>query len=470
MFKKLLNKETNSIGVGGAILAFSALLSRMLGLVRDRLLANQFGAGEALDIYYASFQIPDFFYNLFILGTLSVAFIPVFTGYIQNGEKQKIGDDGLKFANTILNTVFLCMGAGCLGLILFAPYVLRLIVPGFSGEKYAGTVIMTRIMLFSPFFFSISSVFGSMLTSFKRFIVISFAPLLYNLGIIFGVIVLAPNFGINGLAFGVILGAFFHMLIQFAAVKNLGYRYQKIIDFNGKGIKKFIRLFLPRIISMDLSQVSILIANIFGSILKGGSIAIFNLANNIQSLPLGLFGVSLAAAAFPHLSAAAAEKDYKKFRRNLAKTSFRILCFILPAGIILFIFSQPIVTLLLSTGKFLSKETTMTSAVLSCFCLGLLPQGLIPLFLKAFYSLQDTITPLIINIVSIVIDVLASFFFVRLLSSMNWTSKFIFDFFGILGTEDIRVLGLALGFSLASWINLLLVYSLIYLRLKKIDA
>lgn len=454
--------------MGGIIFAFSALSSRMLGLVRDRLLANQFGVGEVLDIYYASFQIPDFFYNLFILGTLSVAFIPVFAGYIQNGERRKFSEDGLKFANTILNTVFLFMGAGCIVLIFFAPYILRLIVPGFSGEKYAGTVVMTRIMLFSPFFFSVSSVFGSMLTSFRRFVVISFAPLLYNLGIIFGIVVLAPNFGVNGLPFGVILGAFLHMLIQFTAAKGLGYRHQKIIDFNNEGVKRFARLFLPRIVSMDLSQVSILIANIFGSVLSTGSIAIFSLANNIQSLPLGLFGLSLAAAAFPHLSEAVANKDYKGFEANISRTSFRIICFILPASIILFIFSRPVVMLLLSTGKFSVKETAITSAVLSCFCLSLFPQGLIPLFLRAFYSLHDTITPLVVNIASIIIDVVASFFFVRLLGSASWASGFIFDFFGILAAEDIRVLGLALGFSLASWINLLMVYFLIRFRLRVI--
>lgn len=470
MFNKFLNRETNSISAGGMIFAFSALLSRILGLVRDRLLANQFGAGEVLDVYYASFQIPDFFYNLFILGTLSVAFIPVFTGYIQNGERQKFSEDALTFANTILNLVFLLMGTGCFMLIIFAPYILRFIVPGFSGEKYADTVMMTRVMLFSPFFFSISSVFGSMLTSFRRFIVISIAPILYNTGIIFGVIFLAPRFGIRGLAFGVISGAFLHMFVQFASTKYLGFRYKKIIDIKSSGIKKFTRLFIPRIISMDLSQVSILVANIFGSILSGGSIAVFNLANNIQSLPLGLFGISLASAAFPHLSEAASEKNYKKFRENLSKTSRKIIFFMLSAGVILFIFSQPIVKLLLSTGKFSAKEAVLTSAVLSCFCLGLFPQGLIPLFLRAFYSLQDTVTPLVINIVSIIIDVFASFLFVRLLGSPGWINKFIYDYFGLLGTEDIRVLGLALGFSLASWINLLMIYSSLRFRLKELHA
>ncbi|MDD5773035.1 MAG: murein biosynthesis integral membrane protein MurJ [bacterium] len=470
MLNKILNRETNSISAGGIIFAFSALLSRILGLVRDRLLANQFGAGEVLDVYYASFQIPDFFYNLFILGTLSVAFIPVFTSYIQNGERQKFSEEALSFANSILNLVFLLMGAGCFILIILAPYILHFIVPGFSGGKYAETVMMTRVMLFSPFFFSISSVFGSMLTSFRRFIVICIAPILYNAGIIFGVIFLAPIFGVKGLALGVISGAFLHMLVQFFATKNLGYRYQKIIDVNSAGIKKFTRLFIPRIISMDLSQVSILIANIFGSVLTGGSIAVFNLANNIQSLPLGLFGISLASAAFPHLSEAASDKNFIKFREHLSKTSWKIIFFILSASVILFIFSQPIVRLLLSTGKFSAKEAALTSAVLSCFCLSLFPQGLIPLFLRAFYSLQDTVTPLIINIVSIIIDVLASFLFVRLLGSSGWMNKFIYDYFGIFRTEDIRVLGLALGFSLASWINLLLIYSLIYLRLKKIDA
>ena len=215
MLKRILNRETSSIGAGGIIFALSALFSRILGLVRDRLLVNQFGAGETLDIYYASFQIPDFFYNLFILGTLSVAFIPVFTNYIHNGERDKFSEDGLNFTNTILNLVFLIMGAGSFILIIFAPYILRFIVPGFSGDKYNETVMMTRIMLLSPFFFSISSVFGSMLTSLRRFIVISLAPILYNLGIISGVIFLAPVFGIKGLAFGVILGAFLHTLAQF---------------------------------------------------------------------------------------------------------------------------------------------------------------------------------------------------------------------------------------------------------------
>ncbi|MBI5207870.1 MAG: murein biosynthesis integral membrane protein MurJ [Candidatus Firestonebacteria bacterium] len=472
MLKTWLNKETKSIKGGAIILAFSSLASRILGILRDRILASFFGASDMLDIYYASFQIPDFFYNIFILGTLSVAFIPIFTTYIynSNGKTSEFYDESLEFTNTILNMVIICMGAGCLTLLFFTPILVKFVAPGFSGEKYNITITITRIMLISPFIFSLSSILSSILTSYKRFLAISFAPIFYNLGIIFGAIVLTPLFGIKGLSIGVIIGAVLHVLVQIPPIKKLGYKYKININLKNIKVKEFGRLFFPRIIGIDISQASLLIGSIIGSYLTKGSIAIFNLANNLQSLPTGIFGISLVSSVFPHLSGAFARNDLEQFREDFYKTISQILFFLIPSSIFLFILRKNIIELILKAGKFESKDVLLTSAVLGYFCLSLIPQGVTPLFLRSFYSMHDTITPVVINVICICIDIAASLWFTMLLGNSNLFHNISMQIYGFSSNEDIRVLGLAMGFSISSWITLIILYIFLRMRIKNLYA
>ncbi|HCP08889.1 MAG TPA: murein biosynthesis integral membrane protein MurJ, partial [Candidatus Moranbacteria bacterium] len=213
MIKRIFNngilngKPAQSVTAAAFIITVAGLASRTLGLLRDRFLASTFGAGDTLDVYYAAFRIPDLIYNLLILGALSAAFIPVFTGLISKDQKE----DAWKAANGILNLSIFFIIIVSLILAVFAPYLMKVITPGFPAEKMEMVVSFTRIMFLSPLFLGISGIFGGILTSYKRFLIYSIAPILYNLGIIFGVLVLVRFMGPIGLAWGVVLGAFLHM-------------------------------------------------------------------------------------------------------------------------------------------------------------------------------------------------------------------------------------------------------------------
>jgi len=199
-------------------------MSRALGILRDRVLAGEFGAGSELDMYFAAFRIPDLLFNLLVLGALSAGFIPVFTTYLSNKKK------AWELVNIILNLIFVALVLITILLIILTPWLVKLITPGFSLEQLQITATLTRIMFLSPIFLAISGIFGSVLQSFKRFFIFSLAPIMYNVGIIIGALFFVPYLGIYGLAWGVVFGAMLHMAIQFPLIIYLGYRYFKNDD------------------------------------------------------------------------------------------------------------------------------------------------------------------------------------------------------------------------------------------------
>ena len=412
------------------IIALFSMLSRLVGLLRDRIFASHFGAGETLDVYYAAFRVPDFLFNLLILGTLSAAFIPIFTSYRVKNE-----ETAWRIANTIFNLTFFAMGVLSIFLVGLAPLVVKIIVPGFSAEKMEATVAVTRIMLLSPFFFSLSSVFSSILNSYKRFAVVAALPVVYNLSIIAGAIFLYPRFGLAGLAWGVVIGAFLHMLLQIPSLLRTGYRWRPVLELQQSGVKKIAKLFLPRILTMDFSP---LIASAVGSTLSVGSIAVYNLANNLQSVPLGVIAVSFATVAFPVLSEAAAKQDSGKFRTVFNETLAQILYLMIPLSALMLVLRAQIVRLILGAGLFTWEDTIWTISTLAFFAISLFAQGLIPLLARAFYSLHNTVAPVVTGLVSAVVNIFAALYF---------TSHF-----------GLGVSGLALAFSVASVLNFLMLF------------
>lgn len=302
---KLFTQESKTIAGGAFLIAVSSILSRILGLFRDRLLVSRFGVSDALDAYYASFQIPNFLFALLILGTLSVAFIPVFTEYVAKDRRE----DAWHMTNSILTIVGVVMGVLCLALSIGAHKLVPVIAPGFEGEKLALTIALTRVMMLSPFIFALSAVLTSVLNAHKRFLAASLAPLLYNASIIFGIVVLAKPFGVLGVAYGAILGAVLHFLVQLPAVIALGWRSRFVFDAKHEGVREVGRLFLPRIFGIDISQISQFIGTAIGTTFGVGAPALFNLAMNIAAVPVGVVAIPFAMAAFPALSEAAARND-----------------------------------------------------------------------------------------------------------------------------------------------------------------
>lgn len=396
-------KPLRTVGGAAVIIAVSGIVSRVLGFLRDHLLAARFGAGDTLDAYYAAFQLPDFFYNLIVLGALSAAFVPVFTELIDHEHK----DAAWRLTNELLTSLFVILVAVALLGMVFAPWVVHFFAPGFSGEKLALTTTLTRIMLLGPIFLGISSVFGGVLVSFKQFIGSSLAPIFYNLGIIAGISFLVPSFGPTGLGWGVVFGASLHLSVQYPAFARSGFRWHipAHLPWHDRNVLRVLWLMIPRTLGMAINQVTTLVENQFASLLTSGSLSVLRLSNNIQSVPLGLFGIPFSLAAFPSLSIYAAQKKEKEFFEALTSTTRRILFFVVPISLFLIIFRAQFVRVILGSGEFDWNDTILTFEVLKWFAVSLFAQSLIPLFARAFFALQDTRTPFYISLVSALIQI-----------------------------------------------------------------
>lgn len=394
--RKFLNGQSRTITSAALILGLASMASRFLGLIRDRLLAGHFGAGDSLDIYYAAFRVPDLIYNLLIMGTLSAGFIPVF---ISLWEK-KTSEESWKFVNSILNILMLGMIA--LGVLFFilTPYFMKLLTPGFSGQKLEMTIALTRIMFLSPILLGISSIWGAVLQSLKRFLVFSLSPIFYNLGIIFGILFLVPRFGLYGLAYGVVLGAFFHMLIQLPAVIMSGYKYDFVFGWAKEPVRRLARLMVPRVLTLAVSQLNFAAITAIASVLAAGSLAVFNLSYNIWSFPLGIISASLATAAFPSLAQHIAKNEREEFSKTFSATMRQILFLIIPSSALFIVLRAQIVRVILGTGKFNWTDTQLTISSLEFLTLGLFAESLILLLVRGFFAFEDTKTPFWIGFVS----------------------------------------------------------------------
>ena len=311
------------------LIASFSLLSKLLGAVRQAVFANRFGAGEEIDIYVAAFRVPDLLFNLLILGTLSVAFIPVFVSYLNRGK-----GPSFEIASTIFNITLVAMGALSLLGAFAAPVLVRAIVPGFGEIQTTQTIALTRILMLSPLLFSLSSVLSSILHSFKRFLLAAVAPLFYNLSIIFGVWYLYPRWGLRGLAYGVVLGAALHFLIQLPAAVRLGLRPLSFWNWRHPGVQKIAKLFWPRVFGVELGQISLLVASVIASFQAAGSLAIFYFAYDLETVPLGVFAMSFAIAAFPTMADYFSKNNIQGFKTFFAQTVVQILFLMLPISVL----------------------------------------------------------------------------------------------------------------------------------------
>jgi len=453
MFKDIFKRQINSITVAAAFVALSSLASRLLGIFRDRILAGQFGAGTILDIYYAAFRIPDLTYNLIVLGALSAGFIPIFTSLIRDFKCVQTEDcnprlknkEAWDLANNVLNILLLGLAGLSLAGIIFAPALTRIIAPGFGPEEQALTAALTRVMFLSPLFLGISGIIGGILQSFKRFLVYSLAPVFYNLGIIIGALYLVPHWGIYGLAWGVIIGAFMHMAIQVPVAYHLGFRFKLKINWRDSYTWKMGRMMVPRTLSLAISQINLVVITILASNLSAGSLSVFNLANNLQSFPVGIFGVSFAIAAFPSLAESAFDKE--KLAANFSQTIRQILFFVIPATFLIIALRAQIVRVVLGTGNFDWQDTILTMNTLGFFALSLFAQATIPLLIRVFYARHNSAIPFYLGLVSAATNVALSLFL----------------------APRLGVAGLALAFSIANILNFLLLWIWLHLRVGVLD-
>ena len=457
--------ELQSITGAAILIGASSLLSRFLGVIRERLLVSVFGVGDELDAYFASFQAPNFIYNLLVLGTLSVALIPVFAHYYERDKKE-----ACEIAGAVFNATVAVMGFFSLALFAFAPFFARVAAPGFDGEKMRLTIELTRIAALSPLFFSLSSVFGSVLNARRNFLAGALSPIAYNLSIIFAALFGVSAFGVRSLAYGVVIGAAAHALIQFIPARAIGFRFVSGWRLRRPGVREVWKLFFPRIWGIDISQISLFVGSMIGSTFSVGSVTLFNLANNIQAVPLGVFGVPLAIAAFPVLSSALARGERAEFLQVFSRTARQIAFFLMPLGAITIVLRAHLVRLIIGTESLSWNDTRLAAAALAIFAGSLFFQGLTPLLSRAFYALKNTIIPVIVSGIAVAVFAALVAGFEQLLAGGSPVLPRLQNFLRLVGVPDLRLLGLPLAFSGASAAQALILAAALRVKLGPIGG
>ncbi len=440
--KFIKKKQASSVAVAALIVSIFGILSRILGLLRDRVLSAHYGAGDILDVYYAAFRIPDFIFELLIVGSFSAAFIPVFTR-LRVRDKY---EESWQLAQDLLLLFTLSISFFAIFAVIFAPQLMHVVAPGFTEEKILLSTKFIKIMLISPIFLAASAIIGGILVSLKRFVLYASAPIFYNIGIIIGITVIVPYLNNPiGLAWGVVLGAFLHFSIHLIALSGTSWKFKlpTFYFYKNPNVKSVLHLMIPRVFGGASNQISLIFVTIFASGLASGSLVVFTFAQNIQSVILGLVGTSFALAVFPSLSIKYAKGDLEKFSILLDRTLRRILFYSVPMSVLFWILRVQIVRVIYGAGHFNWKATNITTQVLGILLISAFAQALIPLLARAFYAMGNTKTPVYVAILSQIINFLCIALFIK----------------------DYKINAIALAFTISTLFNAIVLFFVIYRKL-----
>ncbi len=427
-----LNTESKTIMSAAAIVGVLSFASRLVGLIRDRVLAGLYGAGDVLDIYYTAFKVPDLLFNLLVVGALSASFIPLFTKYYYNHEQKRAWD----LANNILHLLLIVFSVLAIAAAFFSEPLAHVLAPGFSEAKQTDVAAFTRVMLIAQVVLAVSMVFGSALQGMKRFFLYSFAPIFYNAGIIIGALWLTQWLGPIGLAWGVVLGATLHAATQIIGASAAGYRYIWRLRLLDPDSRQILRLMGPRVLTLGIYRVLFLVFTMIASTLAVGSVTIYQFADNIQLFPIGIIGISYAVAAFPSFAEHLSRGETKKFVEVFAGTVRQVLFFMIPLTMLFLILRAQIVRVVVGAGAFDWTATILTADTLAFFTLSMTAQALVFIVIRAFFALHDTWTPFIAGLVSAILGVVSALFFTSI-----W-----------------GVVGFGMAFSLAATVHLVLLW------------
>jgi putative peptidoglycan lipid II flippase len=397
-----LSRQSSILGAASVLMATVAI-SRVLGLVRSRLLAQYFTPEEAA-VYFAAFRLPDLVYNLLIFGALSVAFIPVFSRLVETEGRQK----AFHFAEGLLTLGLLLFGLASLLAIIFAPTISLVIAPGFNENQREEMISLSRLLFGAQFLFVIGGLLTSVLQTFKHFLIPALSGILYNVGIIIGIVVLTPYLGINGVVVGVLIGAALYVLIQLPLAYKVGFRFKWSSDFSQPGVREVWKLMLPRTIAIAGDQLRTTFNLSLASIISVGSVTMLTLAQQLYLVPVGLFVATMAQAVLPVLSKLEAKGDKQSFVKTLVTSLHQVIFLILPAAVILIVLRIPVVRLAFGADQFTWEATVLTGKTVAMLAIGLAAEAVIVMLMRAYYALHDTATPVKIALIGLLIDVLAS--------------------------------------------------------------
>jgi len=429
------HRVTKAAGVVGS----ATLLSRIFGFIRDVVIAWFFGAGLVSDAFFVAFRIPNLLRRLFAEGSLSVAFIPVFTEYLtQRGKKH-----AFEMAKSAIRLLSVLLVAITVAGILLSPFIVRVIAPGFvtSPEKYSLTVFLTRIMFPYIFFIGLVALCMGILNALGHFAAPALAPVLLNISIIGSVFLIAPHMAdpVAGIAIGVLIGGVLQLALQVPFLIKKGFYFWQKANMYHPGLKKVGLLMVPTIFGAAVYQINILVGTLLASLLAQGSVSYLYYADRLVQFPLGIFAIAMATAVLPTLSRQAAGKDLQAVRDTFSYAMKMVFFITIPSMVGLIVLREPIVALLFKRGAFDSETTRLTAYALLYYSIGLWAFSAVRIVVSTFYALQDTKTPVRMAIVSVCANVIL----------------------GVILMGPMGHAGLALSTSLASMLNLgLLVWAL----------
>lgn len=394
----LMYSEIRGLHQAAYLLALFALGSQLLAIVRDRTLAHTFGAGSELDLYYAAFRIPDILFVLFV----SVLSVYVLLPFVDRARAESGNAAGARVLGQFF-TLFLYVYVVAAGaLFLLAPFIIPWLFPGLQASVETLT-LLTRIMLIQPFLLGLSTLFGVITQAERRFVLYAISPLLYNLGIIFGVMVLYPHFGLEGLVWGVVAGAAGHMLVQWPLVRKSELWFRFVPKIEWSLIREVLFVAVPRALTLSVHQIILLVLVGVATTMTAGSVAVFQLAFNLQSVPLAIIGMSYSVAAFPMLAESIAKNDRVTFNAHVVSALRHIIFWSLPIIGLIIVLRAQLVRTLFGSGSFDWSDTRLTAAVLALFVVSLLGQSILLLLVRAFYAASKMFVPLCVAGVGVVV-------------------------------------------------------------------
>lgn len=451
-FINLLNKEVSGLHQAAYLLGFFAICSQILALFRDRILASQFGAGDTLDLYYSAFRIPDI---LFVTVASVVSISVLIPFLIEKFEKSE--EDGKEFINTVFSFFFCFMFVIGVLACITAPYFMKILFPAFAEtDSFPELVKLTRILLLSPAFLGFSNLLASITQIHRRFFIYAISPVVYNLGIIIGILFFYPVFGLSGLGYGVVLGAFFHFAIQIPFIKSIKLLPRLSFPIKIDSIKKIVYTSLPRTITVSSNEFAELFLVSFASFFIPGSVSIFNFSFNLQSVPFSIIGISYSLAAFPTLTRLFSNGDKDQFVDQMINSARHILFWSVPITVMFIVLRAQIVRTVLGAGRFNWDDTRLTAAALALFTISLIAQNLVALFVRSYYSQGKTKTPLFMNVLSALFIILGSYYLVVFFQGNLYFRYFVESILKVSDLEGTVVLMLPLGFSIGVILNLII--------------
>lgn len=425
--------------------------SRLLGLVREQVLAYLFGAGHATDAFNVAFRIPNLLRDLFAEGAMSAAFVPTFTRYLTLRNRA----DAWKLGNSVMNALLVITTAVVILGIVFAEPLVRLFAADYAKVpgKLELTASLTRIMFPFLTLVALAAALMGMLNSLQRFFVPAFSPAMFNVGTIvcaMTLVPLMPRLGmpaISAIAIGTIVGGLGQVVIQWPALHREGFRYRPVLDVQDEGLRQIFALMIPGIVGLAGVQINLFVNTVLATGQGEGAVSWLNYAFRLMYMPIGLFGVSIATAALPSISRHAAREETAGMRSTISSALRMMLMLNVPATAGLIALAAPIVSLLFEHGRFTASDTTATAAALAFYAPGLIGYSAVKVAVPSFYALHDSRTPVIVSGVTVMVNIALNLWLVE-----------------ILGYR-----GLALGTALAALLNAGLLLWLLGRRLNGLD-